>query len=300
MATGITKQDFELLKQYAQKQGFEKGSLQQERRVMELLSDPRNATKITTTLSADDLFDLIDSATNRIKPIEKWSTVQKVALVKKNIKFFSFFPYTFPGENFDDQELLKECLKAFNKKYPSPLERKDQYYRNFSLAFRHITFNQENFETLLKSLPDQSPFVFKEVPFNLIRNWRELIKSNPRLADQNQMLDAMDTLNALSKADFEQFIKQNKRLLKNPVFYNQVVQVCRKQVLDKIAHEEQKVADQIADLADQDRFDEAEQTEEKFNQYRKKALNGLNLITKNLSPYKQAIIEQGISQISST
>ncbi len=261
------------------------------KKVYDLINDPKNAKELIDELNGADIVRLAELV---LAPNDTWSTQQKIALVKKDVRAFSHFPFLSNSLTMNDQELLKECLKAFNKKF-TPVERKDVYYFDFKMVFRHITFNQENLETLVKSFPDQSPFIFEEFPFNEIQNWRELIKSNPNLALQNRMLEAMDEVNYFSKSDLQKFIEKYDDLLRNKTFYNHCMEKASIEIQNKIRDKNRQVGYAISD-AYSSSYEKGKAAEEKYGSELDKVQDALDYITKIFDPYKRYIMEQELAK----
>ena len=288
-AKKITKQDINFLKEHAQNQNWKVDDI---KKVFDLINNPANATEIIKELSGPEISNLVDWVHPPI--YDTWSTQQKIALVKKDISFFSSLPYLSSSKTMNNQELLKECLKEFNKKV-SPMQRKDEYYFHFKSVFRGIIFNQENLETFIKSFPDKSPFIFEEYPFNEIKNWRELTKSNPHLALENRMLEAMDEVNFFSKGDLQKFTEKYDDLLKNKTFYNHFIGKANTEIKLKILNErtqaknEMFLADSYGNHKEADRIED--ESEERIGQIE----DSLRYITATFGPYKTYIMEQELA-----
>lgn len=288
-AKNISEDDLKLLKRLAKENIWKRDEI---KKVYDLINNQKNATDIINELSGADILNLAELVNAPI--YDTWSTQQKIALVKKDINVFSVFPYLSRSRTMNDQELLKECLKEFNKKH-LPSERKDVYYFNFRMVFRHITFNQENLETFMKSFPEQSPFIFEEYPFNEIQNWRELIKSNPNLALENRMLDAMDEVNYFSKGNLQNFKEKYDDLLKNKIFYNHFIEKANWEIKNKIRNEEVDANEEIEAAEYYDDYKLADQIEEESNKKIEKYISSLDYITETFGPYKSYITEQELA-----
>ncbi len=292
--TKITKQDLNFLKEHAKNPIW---SVDDIKKVFDLLNDSKNATEITNELSGADILTLVDWV--HVPIYDTWSTQQKIALVKKDVNVFSALPYLSHGRRMDDQELLRICLTEFNKKV-SPLERKDEYYSRFKTTFRHITFNQENLELFIKSFPDHSPFIFEEFPFNDIHNWRELIKSNPNLALENRMLEAMDEVNFFSKGGLQEFKEKYDDLLKNKTFYNHFIKSANSEIKNKIRNEELEAEEEIEVAEYNDNYKLADEIEEESNKKIEKYTASLDFIVKTFGPYKDFIMQQELAKAKKT
>ncbi len=292
--TKITEQDLKFLKEHAQDPVWKVEDIS---KVFNLINDPKNATEIIKALSGADIINLAKWVHAPI--YDTWSTQQKIALVKKDISFFGEFPDLTHGGMMDDQELLRVCLSEFNKKF-SPLERKDEYYFHFKTTFRHITFNQENLELFIKSFPDHSPFIFEEFPFNDISNWRELIKSNPNLALENRMLQAMEEVNYFSKSSLQEFKAKYDDLLKNKTFFNHFIKSANSEIKNKIDQEELESEEDIFFEESNNRFSAAAEIEEESNRKIERYISSLDFIASTFGPYKDFIMQQELAKAKKT
>ena len=289
-AKNISEDDLKLLKRLAAQNTWKRDEI---KKVYDLINNPKNATDIINELSGADILNLAELVNAPI--YDTWSTQQKIALVKKDIAFFGAFPYLSFSRKMDDQELLKECLKEFNKKF-APSDRKNEYFFRFKKVFRHITFNQENIELLIKSFPDQSPFIFQEeYVFNQIENWRELIKSNPNLALQNRMLDAMDEVNYFSKGNLQKFKEKYDDLLKNKTFYNHFIEKANDDIKTKIRLEELDAEDEIETAEYNDNSKLADEIQKESDEKIQKYVSSLDYIAKTFAPYQAYIIAQDLA-----
>ncbi len=102
------------------------------------------------------------------------------------------------------------------------------------LDLSKIEFDKESLELLLNSMEEQSPFIFYKFPFNEIKNWRQLLRANPKFALQNKMLDAIEQVNYFSKNDLNKFKEKYDDLLKTKSFYNYFIENARVKVLERV------------------------------------------------------------------
>lgn len=290
-AKNISKEDIEFLKRTA-KTKESKWSFDEIKKIYNLFNNSQNATEIINELSRADLLNLLKEVWVPI--YDTWSTQQKIALVKKEVRFFGFFPYFSHVRAMEDQELIRECLKAFNNMYP-PEERREEYSFHLRNTFRYIKFNQENLEIFIKSFPDQSPFIFEETPFNEIQNWRELIKQNPNLALQNRMLEAMDEVNYFSKGGLQEFKEKYDDLLKNKTFYNHFIEKANSEIQKKLNNKKLE-----ADLESRKAFFNnnkmVDEVEKRYEKEIGEIEASLSFFAETFGPYKRYIMEQELAK----
>lgn len=294
--SNLTKQEIELLKSSASNvENLDKETKQQ---VLTLLSNSQNASQIIQNLSEDELYNLVGRRNYALLDcLQTWPIQSKIQLVNKTVKVFYNLPYTFEDSILRDQDLLKACLKAMNAQFPSASEKYTKYKLYFDgMNLRNIMFNQENFETLLRSLPGQSPFIFQEAPFSAIRNWRQLIKTNPNLALENRMLEAMENVDFFSKTSLLQFKEQNDDLLRNKVFYNNFIQKASWAINDKISSARSSAESEIDDAEFHKDYAAMYDAEDGLSSMVSRFEASLKFIESNFGMYKDIIMQQEMAR----